>query len=76
MMMDNVLSLTQVAALLGVDKMTIYRWEKYGKVPPPKRLKRTNKRLYTREDVERLRRYRDAVLDPAPGTSCTQYLTV
>lgn len=65
--MDEVLSLPQVAALLGVDKMTIYRWEKQGKVPAPKRLQRTNKRLYTMEDVDRLKRYRDAVVDPGTG---------
>ena len=61
---DNMLSLAEVAAKIGVNKMTIDRWEKQGKVQAPKRLKRTNKRLYSEEDVDRLIQFRDAVIEP------------
>ena len=62
--MSDTFSLTEVAQKLGVTKMTIYRWERQKKVPAPKRLVRTNKRIYTQDDVARLIDFRDAVIDP------------
>jgi excisionase family DNA binding protein len=62
--MSETFSLTEVADRIGVNKMTIYRWERQNKVPAPKRLRRTNKRLYTEDDVAKLINFRDAVIDP------------
>jgi excisionase family DNA binding protein len=67
--MSEMLSLTEVAERVGVNKMTIYRWERQKKVPAPKRLVRTNKRLYTEDDVARLIDFRDAVIDPESQTT-------
>jgi hypothetical protein len=39
--------------------MTIYRWERDGHVPQPKRITRTQECFYTTEDVEILRLWRD-----------------
>ncbi len=50
----------EVAQLLAVHPMTIYRWERDGKVPLPKRLKRTQECFYTEKDIKVLRKYRDA----------------
>ena len=51
----------EVAAKLGINKQTIYRWEKDKKVPAPSRLVRRNMCIYTDDDIEVLEKYRDAV---------------
>jgi predicted DNA-binding transcriptional regulator AlpA len=55
----------EVADLLGVHPQTIYRWERDGHVPPPKRITRTQECFYTAEDIEVLRQWRDATTEGA-----------
>lgn len=52
-------TLTQVAEMVSIHKQTIYRWEKAGRIPQVKRLARTKERIYTDEDVEKIKEYRD-----------------
>ena len=40
----------EITKLFGISKMTLYRWEKIGKIPPPDRDWR-NYRLYTLDHV-------------------------
>lgn len=61
--MDTV-SLDEAAKRIGVNKMTIYRWERRRLVPLPPRAARTNKRLYTLEHIEILRAYKNSVIFP------------
>lgn len=58
-------SIGEVAARLGVDKVTIGRWEDRGSVPPAKRLRRNGRKFYTAADLALLLEYRDAVVEPA-----------
>lgn len=58
--MQKLYSLREAAKKVGVVKMTLYRWERLGKVQAPKRLVRSNKRLYTDADIKRLIKFRDA----------------
>lgn len=62
--MGETFTRAQVASQLELSEQTIYRWEKDGKVTGPRRQLRTKKCLYTSEDVDRLRTYRDAVVEP------------
>lgn len=57
-------TLKQVAKMLKVHYITIYRWEKKGLVAGPKRLARTRERVYFDEDVARLAAFRDRLIDP------------
>jgi excisionase family DNA binding protein len=52
-------TLTQVAEMVSIHKQTIYRWEKAGRIPQVKRLARTKERIYTDEDVDKIKEYRD-----------------
>ncbi len=54
----------QAAKLLGVSKSTLYRWEKTGKIAAPKRLSRTKERIYTDEDIAKIREWKDRTEDP------------
>jgi len=45
----------QVAQLLGVSLNTVYRWLKQEKISEPLRGAENNYRLWTVEDVERIR---------------------
>jgi len=58
--MNGGLSLAEVARDLGVNPMTIRRWEKATGVVQPGRMPRTRQRVYSAEDVRRLRLYRDS----------------
>ena len=46
----------QVAQLLGVSLNTVYRWLKSEKISEPYRDPANNYRLWTVEDIERIRR--------------------
>ena len=62
-------TMAQAAVKIGVHKMTLYRWEKSGKVRAAKRLARTNERIYTDEDIELIIRWKEAVIDPAEAAA-------
>lgn len=53
---EGYLTVKEVAEMIGVNAATIGRWERAKMAPEPKRLKRTWQRLYTKEDVEILRK--------------------
>ena len=58
-------NMKRAAALIGVHKLTLYRWENEGKIPPAKRFARKNERVYTDEDVQRIKEWKDRIIDPA-----------
>jgi excisionase family DNA binding protein len=45
----------QVAQILGVSLNTVYRWLKEERIPEPLRNVGNNYRLWTSEDIERIR---------------------
>jgi DNA-binding transcriptional MerR regulator len=57
-------SMKDAAKKIGVHYMTLYRWEKNRKVPPPKRIARTNARIYTDADIAVIKEWADQVIDP------------
>jgi excisionase family DNA binding protein len=57
--LPNRYNLSKVAEMVGVHKLTIYRWEKAGRIPAVKRLARTKERIYYDADIERIIEYRD-----------------
>jgi len=52
----------QVVDETGVSAMTIYRWERDGKIPPPMRLERTKATIYDEAAVARIKEYRDRIV--------------
>lgn len=55
----------EAADQLGVHKLTLYRWERQGKIAAPKRFARNNARVYSDEDIEKIRDWKDRTIDPA-----------
>ena len=55
-------STAEVAAEVGVSKLTLVRWLKAGKVKEPRRVKQggIELRLWANRDVERVRKYKKA----------------
>ena len=47
----------EVAGLFGVTTQTLYNWLRKGKVPEPKRNPVTGYRLWTPQDVQRIRQF-------------------
>lgn len=47
----------EVAELFGVTTQTIYNWLRKGKIPEPKRHAITQYRLWTPQDVQRIRQF-------------------
>lgn len=45
-----------IAALFKVTKMTIYRWEKAGKIPKARRHPMNKYRVYTMADIEKIKK--------------------
>ena len=45
----------EVSDILGVTKNTLFNWEKAGKIPKPKRDPMNNYRVFTEEDIKKLR---------------------
>jgi excisionase family DNA binding protein len=64
--MENRYTMSKAAKELGVSKSTLFRWEKDGKISAPKRLARTNSRVYTDDDIKRIREWKDKLKDPPP----------
>lgn len=52
---------SQVAAIVGVHKVTLQRWLLAGRIPEPKRVRMNGVevRIWTNRDVERVRRYKE-----------------
>ena len=56
--MGKLLRRKDVAELIGVAPITLYRWEKKGLSPAmPRRLERNNELIYTEEDVKVLKEW-------------------
>lgn len=54
----------KTADLLGIAVSTLRRWEHLGWVPKPRKLPRTGRTYYTKEDVDLLLKFRDGVIEP------------
>ena len=54
--MKKYYSISKVASILGVPRRTLQSWEKAGKIPKPQRDPMSNYRLYTLEDIEKLKK--------------------
>lgn len=49
---------SEVTEMLGITKKTLYRWEAQGKIPKAKRELASNYRVYTAEDIEKIKKSR------------------
>ena len=54
----------EAASRLGVHKLTLYRWEREGKISPAKRFARKNERVYTDDDIRNIQAWKDKIIDP------------
>ena len=54
-MFTKIYRVKDVSKIIDRDKSTIFRWEKEGRVPPPKRDSR-GWRVYTRRDIRKMKR--------------------
>ena len=54
--MEKTYLIGEVAEILGVTKRSIYNWEKAGKIPKVKRDPMSSYRVYTEEDLEKLKK--------------------
>ena len=62
--MAETLSRRQVAKLLGISPLTLYRWEREGKSPgKPQRLVRNGYLIYSRDDVEAIRAWMNRTVE-------------
>lgn len=61
-------TMAQAAKKLGVSKSSLFRWEKTRKIAAPKRLARTNARIYTGDDIETIREWMERTIDPPNPT--------
>ena len=59
-MANGRLTITDIAARLGVTTKTIVRWEKAGKVSHPKRDWR-GWRIYDKNDLKRLKEFKESI---------------
>lgn len=59
-MANGRLTITDIAARLGVTAKTIIRWEKAGKVSRPKRDWR-GWRIYDKEDLRKLKNFKESI---------------
>lgn len=60
--MDERLTITEVAEMLGVSPKTLARWEKVGKISKPKRDWR-GWRVYTQHDIKQIKEFHEAVFE-------------
>ena len=49
-------SVKDVVEILGIARGTLYNWEKAKKIPRPKRNRLSNYRLYTIEDIKKIKK--------------------
>ncbi len=52
----KVYSMQDIARILGTTRRSLYNWEKSGKIPKPKRDPMSNYRVYSEEDLKKLKR--------------------
>ena len=52
---DSALTMTEVAKTLGIHRDTLKRWIKEGKIPDARRNSRNSYRMFTQEDVDKIR---------------------
>lgn len=52
----KVYRINDVADILGVNKRTLHSWERAGKIPKPRRDRMSNYRIYTEEDLKKLKK--------------------
>lgn len=57
-------TLGEVEKLTGVNRQTIKRWEKDGKISAAHRLERNNWRYYVASQIEEIKRFRGAIRPP------------
>lgn len=55
-MVKRFYKVSDVAEILGITTRSLYNWEKAGKIPRPHRDPMSNYRLYTKEDIEKLKK--------------------
>lgn len=46
----------EVADILEINKMTLFNWERAGKIPKAKRHSINKWRIYTKEDIDKLKK--------------------
>ncbi|MFN2453463.1 MAG: MerR family transcriptional regulator [Pyrinomonadaceae bacterium] len=56
----------EAAKRIGVTKNTLFRWEKKGLINPAKR-DRNNYCVYTSEDIEKIKKWKNEIKDPEQG---------
>lgn len=54
--MSKKLFAKDLVKILGVNRMTLFYWEKTGKIPKAKRTPMGNYRYWTKDDVEKIKR--------------------
>lgn len=52
---DSALTMTEVAKALGVHRDTLKRWIKEGKIPEARRNSTNSYRMFTQDDVDKIR---------------------
>ncbi len=63
--MTQLFTISQAARALGIERHSIYRWERLGLIPRARRLARNGLRRYTAEDIEAIRAWKDKLVDYA-----------
>lgn len=53
----------EVISTLGISRKTLFNWEKEGKIPPARRDKISNYRIFTEHDIEQLQALSGRVKD-------------
>jgi len=56
---NNDLTMTEAAHALGIHRDTLKRWIKEGKIPDAPRNSKNSYRMFTQEDVEKIRQVMD-----------------
>ena len=56
------MTITEVADLIGISSKTLARWEKVGKIRPPKRDWR-GWRVYEETDISDIRKFHETLFD-------------
>jgi DNA-binding transcriptional MerR regulator len=55
-MKERVFSSKDLEKILGIQRRTLFYWEKTGKIPKAKRTPMGNYRYWSKDDVEKLKR--------------------
>jgi DNA-binding transcriptional MerR regulator len=55
-MKERVFSSKDLEKILGIQRRTLFYWEKTGKIPKAKRTPMGNYRYWSKEDVEKIKR--------------------